>query len=457
VETLQSVNEPRPRRLAVLVAGLAALSLILLGSLVPAGPAAAGSGTYWMSYAGKTVSMARIPATTVTVTVHSPSRKDRVVLKVGTDVLGSADYFTAIEGDFVADVQIDLSDYSGSTAIIARYTEGMVHSSVRKTIRVVPALPAATPSPKPTDPMVSHEAPADPDPTRSAPPKPAEQPAAPTPAAQSATNPAADGLTTTFPTSVPAASSASGPQPGADTTGVPAGAVLTASGGLWLSTPGQVVTNLDVNGCVVVTASNVTLRNVRIRCANPQFDRVINVAPGVENLVVEDSEIDGLGTADIGIGWSNYTLRRVEIRGTCDGARTAARVLIEGSWIHDMVRQGALHCDAIQSTEGQDIVVRGNVLDPTDTASGDCNNAAVMLGSETGTRRLDGATFEGNWMGGGNYSVNVRGDTTFTAVRFANNVYVGGARYGAALAPSGVVFEGNTLGSTATWPVVVPR
>ena len=49
------------------------------------------------------------------------------------------------------------------------------------------------------------------------------------------------------------------------------------------------------------------------------------LAAGVENLVVEDSEIDGLGTADIGIGWSNYTLRRVEIRGTCDGARTAAR------------------------------------------------------------------------------------------------------------------------------------
>jgi hypothetical protein len=375
---------------------LSTLVLVLLGGEAPA---QAGGAQSYMKYLGLSVNNATIPAAPVTIEAVTDVPMTAVVLSIGTTVLGSSSTFVKTRSGWSADVPVDLTGRSGPVSLVAQFSYGTSLWTVKKPI--VLETPAPEPEPDPTPPTGGGQVPVLP--------------------------------------------------PGPLTTGVPEGTVLTPSGTITITTPGAVVSDLDIDGCVFVLADDVTIRNSRIRCAAPKYDRIIDVGKGKKNLVVEDVEIDGLGTADVGIGWGNYTLRRVEIQGTCDGARVGNDVLIEDSWIHDLVRQGTLHCDAVQSTEGANITVRRSSLDPTNTASGDFNNAAVMLGTETGTRRLDGALFEDNWLGGGNYSVNVRGDAVLTAVTFRGNRYIGDARFGPSLAPASVVFESNVNSYGAAW------
>ncbi|WP_166503367.1 hypothetical protein [Modestobacter italicus] len=252
------------------------------------------------------------------------------------------------------------------------------------------------------------------------------------------------------------ASAGDGPAspPGPDDTGVPPGTVLEPSGDLDVTEDGAVVDGLDITGCVVVRADDVTIQNTRIRCADPDTANVVQVADGATGLLVQDTEIDGMGTADIGVGWSDYTLRRVEVHRTNDGARLGDDVLIERSWFHDMIRQGELHPDCVQATQGTGITLRGNTFDVPADGSGDLNNAAIMLGSETGKRRLEQVLVVGNWLNGGNYTVNVRQDTHFDDVVFRGNVYGPDSRYGPAQAPAGVVFDGETMSETdQVWAV----
>ncbi|MCZ2817365.1 hypothetical protein [Modestobacter sp. VKM Ac-2984] len=377
------------------------MSTLLLMLLGGESPALAGGAQSYMKYLGVSVNNATLPAAPVTIEAVTDVPMTSVVLSIGTTALGSSTTFVKTRSGWSANVPVDLSGRSGPVSLVAQFSAGTQLWTVRKPIIL--------------------EAPAP------APAQPADEEA---------------------PVTVP---------PGALTTGVPDGTVLTPSGTIWITTPGAVVSNLDIDGCVFVLADNVTIRNSRIRCATPTYNRVIDVAKGKKGLVVEDVEIDGLGQADIGIGWGNYTLRRVDIHGTCDGARVSFNVLIEDSWIHDLVRQGTLHCDAVQSTEGGNITVRRNNLDPTNTASGDFNNAAVMLGTETGSQRLDGALFEGNWFGGGNYSVNVRGDAVLTDITFRKNVYLDEARYGVALSPASVLFEDNVSTYGVAWSIVLTQ
>lgn len=242
-------------------------------------------------------------------------------------------------------------------------------------------------------------------------------------------------------------------------TGVPAGSRLTPSRGLTITEPGTVIEGLDVRGCIDVLADDVTVRNTRVRCTDPDRVMVVRVGDGARRLVVESSELDGGGKVDIGIGWGDYTLRRVEIHGVVDGARFGHRVTVEESWIHDMARIGSLHPDALQTTSAADVVIRGNVLDPTrrgDDGGEDLNNAALMLGSETGTQEVRDVLVEHNRLDGGNYSLNVRGDITAESVVIRDNVFGDAARYGPVIGPSSVPLgDGNVMVSGA--PVDVDR
>jgi hypothetical protein len=236
--------------------------------------------------------------------------------------------------------------------------------------------------------------------------------------------------------------------PGAENTGVPDGVTLKESDGLRISANGAVISDLDIEGCVVVDADDVTIRNTRIRCSDPASANAVQVADGATGLVIEDSEIDGLGGAQIGVGWNNYTLRRVEIHGTADGVRLGSNSVIEDSWIHDLKRQGELHGDAVQSTSGGDILVRHNTLDSVTTDNHDLNNSAIMLGTETGAQLLAEARFEGNYLNGGNYTVNIRGDANIRDVVFIDNVFGPDHRFGPVRAPRGIDFGSDVLQST---------
>ncbi|QTE29651.1 right-handed parallel beta-helix repeat-containing protein [Pengzhenrongella sicca] len=215
------------------------------------------------------------------------------------------------------------------------------------------------------------------------------------------------------------------PRPGPTNTGVPAGTVLTPSGPLSITEPGTVIDGLDVAGCVTVLADNVTIRNTRITCLDSIKHRAVRMDGVRSGLLLEDVEIDGGGLTDIGVDASRTTIRRANIHGVGDGVRLGTDITIEASWIHDMVRIGALHPDAIQGISAQNIVIRGNTLDPRTTATGDFTNSALMLGSETGAMFSTNVLVENNYLDGGNCTINIH-----EAIA-SSNIVVRANRFGA--------------------------
>ncbi|WP_432570280.1 right-handed parallel beta-helix repeat-containing protein [Kineococcus sp. SYSU DK005] len=367
-------------------------------------PAHAASASPWIAYGGASVNNARVPASAVQLTTQSPRPFDTLTYSVGGRVVSAAVTATApttAGGDWTATATADLSGLSGRVSLTAKLVSGGSSSSVAKTLRVVdPASGLGT--------------------GRTAASRPA----------RSVRVQATDG------------------RPGAFTTGLRgARAQRVLTGDQVITRDGTVLDGVQVDGCVVVKADDVVIRNSKVNCRRQGRQVAVQVADGARNLLVEDTEIDATG-ADVGVGWGNYTLRRVNVHGSADGARWGSNVLIEDSWIHDMSRQDGLHSDALQTTSGSNVVIRRNVLDPSN--GGDPLNAAIMVGTETGSRKLENVVVEDNRLGGGSYTVNVRGDVTVSGLVFRRNTFEDNSRYGAVIAPTGkdVTFTGNVMGWT---------
>ena len=152
--------------------------------------------------------------------------------------------------------------------------------------------------------------------------------------------------------------------PDSSTTGVPDGVVLTPSSGFDITDDGTVIDGLDITGCLVVRADDVTIRNSRIRgsCGAGAIDTGTN---GQSGILIEDVEIDGLGENPDGylLGASGFTCRRCDIHSGGNGIRIVNDVVIEDSYIHDIVNVDGAHFTAIGSNGGQRIVLRHNNID----------------------------------------------------------------------------------------------
>ncbi|WP_432534228.1 right-handed parallel beta-helix repeat-containing protein [Kineococcus arenarius] len=377
---------------------------------VSGAPAQAASSAPWIAYAGTSVNNARVPATTVSLTTRSPKAFDTLTyLVAGKAVSATVTAAPAPDGDWVATAEADLSAFSGRTSVTARMVSGKSSSSVAKSLRVVDpgsSLGSGTGSTAGDGSVVVQR------PTR----KVREQ--------------VTDG------------------RPGVFTTGLRGGGTQrTLTGDQTITRDGTVLDGVRIVGCVVVDANDVVIRNSEIVCRQKGRQVAVKVAEGKRNLLIEDSEIDATG-ADVGVGWGNYTLRRVNLHGSADGARWGSNVLIEDSWIHDMTRQDGLHSDAMQTTSATNVVIRGNVLDPSD--GGDPLNAAVMIGTELGAQKLSNVLIEGNHLGGGSYTVNVRSDANITGLVIRGNTFEDNSRYGAMITPNGkdITLVGNVMGWT---------
>ncbi|RKR88721.1 hypothetical protein BDK92_3051 [Micromonospora pisi] len=231
--------------------------------------------------------------------------------------------------------------------------------------------------------------------------------------------------------------------PGPTNTGVPAGTILTNSGSLDLRIAGQVLTNLNIVGCVTVRASNVVIRKSRITCNSPTYS--IRVYDTATNLLVEDVEINGGGRNSASVCCSNYTLRRANIWNMVDGPRLSTRSTVVDSWIHDLARVPNSHNDALQTTGGSNIIVRHNRLEPYKASTNDPHNACIMIGSTTADS-VRNLTFENNYCNGGNYSVGVRDDLVASNIVFKNNKFGRNYRYGVIARPNqtGILWERAT-------------
>jgi hypothetical protein len=269
-----------------------------------------------------------------------------------------------------------------------------------------------------------------PAPAPSAGPTAAPQPAPPQPTARPTTPPPAEGGV------IP------GGFPGPDNTGVPAGTTLKPSGSILATRDGQVISGLDISGCVTVTAKNVIIRNSRITCGGLYSIRTLGV---VKNLLVEDVEIDGRGKNAAAVCCGDYTLRRVNIANVIDGARLGSNTLVERSWIHHLTRVPGSHNDVLQTTGASNVVVRGNSLDAYNPVTKDPFNACLMIGSTTGPI-VSNLVFEQNFCNGGNFSVGVRTDLKAGQICIRHNVFGRNFRFGVIARPTqaGISWDRST-------------
>lgn len=241
-----------------------------------------------------------------------------------------------------------------------------------------------------------------------------------------------------------AADSWGGCWPGPNNTGVPQGTKLTAiSGDRTIKTDGQVVSGWNVNGCIIVDALDVTIKNTRARCislASGSRARYChfgessalraltgctvvrglsdnsNPATNDRRVRIQDSTIDCGGVAGrtvAGIGDRNMTVVRVDISGCENGFDADSYMTIVDSYIHDLYNstQGDPHTDGLQSGVGARLVLSHNVFfaftPPCTWPHGvGCNGtAAINIGGQRDQATSSNTTISRNLIAGGAYTM----------------------------------------------------
>lgn len=210
------------------------------------------------------------------------------------------------------------------------------------------------------------------------------------------------------PTQTPSATATpppgNGEFPSAANTGVRPGTKLTKiTGRVIIWNAGQVLENVEINGCVSLApgADNVIIRNVLIKTPDCRF-MLLN-DEGAKNLQVIDTEFDGMnnGQGDSAVGGYNYTLTRVNIHNTFDGAKLGSNVTIQDSYIHDLIVTDDSHNDGLQGLDGTNIVIRRNTI-----IAPDGSTSAIILGvNGNDSWRLNNILIDNNLLGGGAWTV----------------------------------------------------
>ncbi len=197
---------------------------------------------------------------------------------------------------------------------------------------------------------------------------------------------------------------ASGPRvdhrPDSSNTGVPVGTRLhPVSGDVRITRDGTVIDGEDITGTVTVEASGVVIRNSWIHGSG---SATYGIYAKSGDVTIEDSEIWGFSN---GIGFDNWSARRVDIHGMADdGVKLGSNVSLEDSWIHDMHPSSDAHADGAQMQGGsRDVVVRHNVIDMS--SSQGATNAALFLAPDQGPNSPGPLLVQGNWLDGGNYTL----------------------------------------------------
>jgi Bacterial TSP3 repeat len=234
------------------------------------------------------------------------------------------------------------------------------------------------------------------------------------------------------------------------------GALPQVNGTVKLSSPGQVLQNALVVGSIIVTAPNVTIRNVKLVMTDPWYGIRAFDGEGVGNLVVEDVEIDMNGHLDAkAIAFDEYTLRRALIHNGSDCAHFGDNVVIADSlcvsgpdangdaWPDSTAFcSGPEHIDGFQSDGGENITLRHN------TIRNPCDETSAILMS-TNTSGIANVRIEDNLMTGGGYTLycNAGPDVPneiVTGNRFARTWHPKGGYWGAITGCNKAdVFSGN--------------
>lgn len=217
--------------------------------------------------------------------------------------------------------------------------------------------------------------------------------------------------------------------PDATNTGVPIGVSLKASGSLNITQAGAVIEGMDVQGCIDVNAPNVMIKNSKVTCGRSSASIRIG-SDG--SAIIQDTEINGAGTAGNCVGSARFTLLRVNLYNCTDGVRangtndTEPGVVIRDSYLHDLARVPDSHNDTIQTTQTANVLIEHNTLFPYKKSTNDFMNAAYIIAQDQGA--VANVIVRNNLVNGGNYTFMI--GTGLENVVFQNNVFGRNFRYG---------------------------
>lgn len=273
----------------------------------------------------------------------------------------------------------------------------------------------------------------------------------------SATTTAAASLCSTIP-------SLTGVKPTAANTGVPAGTTLTPSGTINVQTPGAVLDGLDVNGTIIINANNVTVRNSRVHSTSVVDYIAIIVRPGFTGLTVLNNELytpNGGGLAGVDTGddvkaCGNY------VHGFENGLTVGGGSIVQANFVEKLNDPDTTpaHPDCVEVYLGSNVQVIGNNL-TVSGVDGRWLGATGAVNVTTEWSNISNVTVQGNWVGGGSFTLYVRtsgnpngftySDINLIGNRFYGSAPIGFAQYGPLSTNGGdVEFTGNVWDADGT-------
>jgi hypothetical protein len=178
--------------------------------------------------------------------------------------------------------------------------------------------------------------------------------------------------------------------PNESTTGVRDGVTLSSSGApLTLDTAGAVVSGLDIDGEVIITASNVTLVDCRV-------SGLISIQGGTGAVI---DHVDATGGLDI--EGDNATVRFCDISGVENGIWLEADgALIEENYIHNLVGSPEAHIDGIQipgtnigAATTENCIIRHNNIDLDVQTASSCITMADAFNIDIIDNHLSGGSY----------------------------------------------------------------
>ena len=166
---------------------------------------------------------------------------------------------------------------------------------------------------------------------------------------------------------------------------------------------GDVVDGVHVRGAIIIEegATDVVIRRSLIE-TDGRYG--IQSAAGVTNLLVEDVTIRGVGgsrSAAI-LARGQGTIHGVDVSGFRDGIKVFSDLVVEDSWIHDLVLIDDAHRDGIQSVGGTNVTIRDNRIEGPYQQS----TSAMHLAADNSP--ISGYTITGNFLSGGTFTVYLR-------------------------------------------------
>jgi hypothetical protein len=281
------------------------------------------------------------------------------------------------------------------------------------------------------------------------------------PSASPSVSPSASASASAKPSRSASTGNLPGEFPNAGNTGVPASAKLKSmKGELIIRENNSVVQDIDLVGKLVVNASNVTVRRVRVTAPTnlPNKGRdeftVVHQGTSARNLTMEDCEVDGSGLVYRAIMANNgLNVNRCELKNIGHGVEVGDNYNIRNTWIHSTTDgpDDDWHVDGIISSIGVNGLIEHNTI----VLTGGSLTGAVSVGSSLG--RIDNVIIRNNLLAGGNYTVYVQ-DQGHPATRIQvidnrfstmvnRKVGVYGIWYGSQL-PRDLVRRGNTIYET---------